>query len=160
MRAFSHALAVDHGFKTGRLITVSVSLDGTSHVSASQQLEYLAETLTRVGRLPEVTRASATQFLPLEATMFMGGPYTVDGQKSKPGVGTDIIPVMSDYFAATSGTILYGRDFTDAEVQSDANVTILNDTFAKLLFVPEHSPKGFPSTLVIHVDRARNGVLR
>jgi putative ABC transport system permease protein len=132
VRAFSHALHVDHGFKTDGLVTVSVSLDGTTRASAAQQLEYIEATLARVRRLPGVRYASATQFLPLDATGFIGGPYAVDGHPSKPGTGTDIIPIMSDYFAATSGDIRYGRDFTDAEVRSDANVTIVNDTFAKL----------------------------
>ncbi len=200
VRAFSHALHVNHGFKADRLVTVSVSLDGTTRVSAAQQLEYFEETLARLRRLPGVRYASATQFLPLDATGFVGGPYAVDGHPSKPGTATDIIPVMSDYFAATSGDILYGREFTDAEVQSGAKVTIVNDTFAKLslgttdvlghmvtdadnhtrkivgvvksvdfmdqwisdifdanppeIFVPEHSPTGFPSTFVVHVEEA------
>jgi putative ABC transport system permease protein len=198
VKALSHALQVDRGFKTEGLVTVSVSLDGTRYTSAAQQLEYFEETLARVRRLPGVRYASATQFLPLDATGFLGGPYAVDGHPSKPGTATDIIPIMSDYFAATSGHIRYGREFTDAEVRSDARVTIVNDTFAKLslgttdvlghmvtdaggrtrkiigvvktvdfmdgwisdvfdvnppeIFVPEHSPAGFPSTLVVHVD--------
>jgi predicted permease len=198
VKALSHALQVDRGFETEGLVTVSVSLDGTRYTSAAQQLEYFEETLARVRRLPGVRYASATQFLPLDATGFLGGPYAVDGHPSKPGTATDIIPIMSDYFAATSGHIRYGREFTDAEVRSDARVTIVNDTFAKLslgttdvlghmvtdaggrtrkiigvvktvdfmdgwisdvfdvnppeIFVPEHSPAGFPSTLVVHVD--------
>jgi predicted permease len=198
VKAFSHALQVDHGFKTEGLVTVSVSLDGTRYTSPARQLEYFEETLARVRRLPGVRYASATQFLPLDATGFVGGPYAVDGHPSKPGTATDIIPIMSDYFAATSGHLRYGREFTDAEVRSDARVTIVNDTFAKLsfgttdvlghmvtdagdrtrkiigvvntvdfmeqwisdifdvnppeIFVPEHSPTGFPSTLVVHVN--------
>ncbi len=198
VRAFSHVLQVDHGFKTDGLITVSVSLDGTTRSSSAQQFEYFEETLSQVRRLSGVRYASATQFLPLDATGFIGGPYAVDGYPSKPGTGTDMLPIMSDYFAATSGKLRYGREFTDAEVRSDAKVTIVNDTFAKLslgttdvlghmvtdadgrtrkiigvvksvdfmeqwisdvfdtdppeIFVPEHSPTGFASTFVVHVD--------
>jgi len=132
MRAFSHALHVDHGFKTDGLITVSVSLDGTTHSPRAQQFEYLGETLDRLRRLPGVRYASVTQFLPLDATGFIGGPYAVDGHPSKPGTATDIIPIMSDYFAATNGNILHGREFTTDDVRQDANVTIVNSAFAKL----------------------------
>jgi predicted permease len=200
VQAFSHALHMDHGFKTDGLVTVSVSLDGTTHASAAQQLAYFEQTLARARRLPAVRHASATQFLPLDATGFIGGPFAVDGHPSKHGVSTDIIPIMSDYFAATNGEIRYGREFNDAEVQSGANVTIVNDTFARLalgttdvvghmvtdagqhtrkiigvvknvdfmeqwisdifdvnppeIFIPEHSPSGFPSTFVVNVDGA------
>lgn len=130
IKAFSHILHVDHGFKTTGLITVSVSLDRTTHVSAAQQLQYFEETLARLRRLPGVRHASATQFLPLDATGFVGGPFAIDGHRSTRG--SDIIPILSDYFAAIGGDIRYGRDFTDAEVRSDAKVTIVNDTFAKL----------------------------
>ena len=131
-RAFSHALHADRGFKTDGLVTVSVSLDGTTHASAAQQFAYFEEALARVRRLPGVRHASATQFLPLDAIGFLGGPYAMDGRRSEPGTGTDVIPVMSDYFAATGGHILYGREFTDAEVRFDAKVALINDTLAKL----------------------------
>jgi len=132
VRAFSHVLHMDHGFKTDGLITAGVSLEGTTHSSRTQQLAYFEEALVRLRRLPGVRYASATQFLPLDATGFLGGPYAVDGHPSKPGTATDFIPIMSDYFAATNGNIIYGRDFTPAEVHQDANVAIVNDAFAKL----------------------------
>jgi putative ABC transport system permease protein len=43
---------------------------------------------------------------------------------------------MADYFATTGGHILYGREFTDAEVRANANVVLVNETFARLWLRP------------------------
>ncbi len=131
-RAFSHVLQVDRGFSAHGLVTVTVSLAGTRRQSPAEQSEYFREMLDRVRRIPFVQFASATQFLPLDAKAFLGGPYAVDGHPSKPGTATDIIPVMADYFAATGGKLISGRDISPAELQSDAAVAVVNDTFARL----------------------------
>ncbi len=73
-RAFFHLMRVDRGFGTPGLVTVSVSLDGTTRGIAGRQLPYFEEALTRIRRLPGVRSASATEFLPLYATGFVGGP--------------------------------------------------------------------------------------
>jgi putative ABC transport system permease protein len=41
-----------------------------------------------------------------------------------------MIPVLSDYFRTMGGRILYGREFTGAEVRSDAKVAVVNERFA------------------------------
>ena len=42
-----------------------------------------------------------------------------------------MVPVLPDYFKTMGGRILYGREFTDAEVRSDAKVAVVNEVFAK-----------------------------
>ena len=41
-----------------------------------------------------------------------------------------IVPVFPDYFRTMGGRILRGREFTEAEVQSDAKVAVVNELFA------------------------------
>lgn len=133
-RAFSHLMLVDRGFKVDGVLTASVSLDGTRHSVPSARLNYFNAVLGRLRRLPGIRYASATDFLPLYSKAFLGGPVSIDGRHSPPGTGTDLLPVMSDYFASTGGQLLHGREFTDAEVQNDANVAMVNDTLAKTFF--------------------------
>jgi putative ABC transport system permease protein len=115
------------------VLTASVSLDGTRYAaSPGARLAYFNAVLYRLRKLPGIRLASATDFLPLYSKAFLGGPFSLDGRKAAPGVGTDLLPVMSEYFATTGGHLLYGREFTDAEVQSDANVAIVNDAFANM----------------------------
>jgi len=84
--------------------------------------------LDRLRRLPGVRAASATEFLPLYASAFVGGPFGLDGHPA--ARNSTMIPVMSDYFRTMDGKILYGREFTDAEIRSGARVAMVNERFA------------------------------
>ncbi len=130
IRVLAYELRMDRGFKADGVVTASVSLDGTIRDRPGQRLEYFEEVVERLGNLPGVRSASATEFLPLLSGKFLGGPYAFDGHSSLPGIGTDVLPIMAGYFATTGGKVLYGREFTDAEVRSDANVILVNQSFA------------------------------
>ena len=132
VRALGRQLRVDRGFNAHGLVTASVALDGTVRGKSGQSLEYFEEVLDRLRRLPGVRAASATEFLPLLSGKFMGGPYAFDGHPCPSGTATDVLPIMAGYFMATGGHVLYGREFTDAEVRSNAKVAIVNETFARL----------------------------
>ena len=128
-RAFVNVMKTDRGFTTQGLVTVSVSLEGTTRGVAGHQLPYFEEALDRVRRLPGVRSASETEFLPLDATGFVGGPFGFDGRAAKQN--STLIAVLSDYFKTMGGRILYGREFTDAEILSDAPLAVVNERFAK-----------------------------
>ena len=164
------------------LVTVSVSLEGTTHEAGERQLAYFEEALARIRRLPGVRSASATEFLPLYATGFVGGPWGLDGRPAKRN--SMRVPVLSDYFRTLGGRILYGREFTDAEVRSGAQVNefgalaealghqltqengpsrkiigivkgmdyMVEDANPTQVFVPADSPGGFFSTFVARVN--------
>jgi putative ABC transport system permease protein len=128
-RAFVNLLKIDRGFDVTELVTVSVSLAGTTRGVKGHQLPYFEETLDRIRRLPGVRSASETEFLPLYAKGFVGGPFGFDGRPAKQN--STMVPVFSDYFKTMGGRILYGREFNDAEVRSDANVVIVNERFVE-----------------------------
>ncbi len=136
VRALSHQLHIDRGFKANGLVTASVALAGTVRDKPSQRLQYFEEMLDRLRHLPGVRTASSTEFLPLLSGKFVGGPYAFDGHPSAHGTSTDVIPIMADYFATTGGHVLYGREFSDAEVRSNANVALVNETLARLWLRP------------------------
>jgi putative ABC transport system permease protein len=127
-RAFVNMTRIDHGFDAGGLVTVAVSLDGTTHRLEHRQLPYFEEALGRIRRLPGVRSASATEFLPLYATKFMGARFGLDGRPARRNSG--VVPVLSDYFRTMGGRILYGREFTGAEVRSGERVAVVNSRFA------------------------------
>jgi ABC-type antimicrobial peptide transport system permease subunit len=127
-RAFVNLMRTDRGFDTNGLVTVSVSLEGTTRGVNEGQLPYFEEALGRIRRLPGVRNASETEFLPLDATAFVGGPFGLDGREAKQNSTT--VPVLGDYFKTMGGRILYGREFSDAEVRSDDKVAFVNERFA------------------------------
>ncbi|HXR76867.1 MAG TPA: ABC transporter permease [Bryobacteraceae bacterium] len=136
IQAVSHELHIDRGFRADGVVTASVALDGTVRDKPGLRLQYFEQVLNRLRRLPEVRNASSTEFLPLLSGKFMGGPYAFDGHPSAQGMAADVIPIMADYFATTGGHVLYGREFTDAEVRSNAKVLLVNETFARLWLRP------------------------
>ena len=82
-RAFLSLLNVNHGFDTRGLVTLRVALDGTTYERGDRRLQYFEEAVTRVRELPGVRDVTATEFLPLLATAFLGAPYTMDGRQAK-----------------------------------------------------------------------------
>lgn len=136
-RAFVNLTRIDRGFDVRGLVTVSVSLEGTTHQDGKRPLAYFEEALARIRRLPGVRSASATEFLPLYATGFVGGPWGLDGRPAKRY--SMRVPVLSGYFRTLGGSILYGREFTDAEVRSGAQVAVVNERFANEFGAPREA---------------------
>jgi predicted permease len=133
-RAFANLMAIDRGYDVKGIVTVSVSLASTTYQLDKRQLPYFEEVLDRIRRLPGVHTASATEFLPLYATGFVGGPFGIDGHPANRN--SIMVPVFSDYFRTMGGQILYGREFNEAEVRSGARVAVVNERFAAAFGTP------------------------
>ena len=134
-RAFVHLMRVDRGYDVKGVVTASVSLEGTTHQLNKRQLPYFEEVLDRIRSLPGVQAASATEFLPLYALAFVGGPFGMDGHPAK--VNSTMVPVLSGYFKTMGAQILCGREFTEAEVRSGARVALVNERFAAGFGTPQ-----------------------
>jgi putative ABC transport system permease protein len=127
--AFAHLMRIDRGYDVKGIATASVSLGNTTHQGREQEQAYFEEVLDRVRQLPGVRSASATEFLPLYATTFIGGRFGMDGHPAKrPSM---MIPVFSDYFQTMRGRVVFGREFNDAEVRSGAKVAVVDERFAR-----------------------------
>lgn len=127
-RAQVQLMSADRGYVVKGVATVNVSLDGTTHQLDNRQLPYFEEVLDRIRKLPGVRSASATEFLPLDASAFVGGPFGIDGRSA--ALNSTMIPVFSGYFQTMGVAMLYGREFTEAEVHSGARVAVVNERFA------------------------------
>jgi putative ABC transport system permease protein len=133
-RAFIHLMKIDRGYDVAGIVTVNISLDGTTHQLNKRQLPYFEEVLDRVRAVPGVLSASATDFLPLYASAFVGGPFGLDGRPA--GGNSTLVPVLAGYFQTMGGRMLYGREFTESEVLSDAKVAVVNERFASNFGAP------------------------
>jgi len=156
-RAFIHLMRADRGYDVKQVVTVGVSLDGTTHQLEKTQLPYFEEVLDRVRRLPGVRSASATEFLPLYASAFIGAPYGLDGRPA--AHNSTMIPVMGDYFQTMGARMLYGRGFTEDEVRSGERVAVVNERFAQTFGKPEDAV-GHQLTVGHAVPRKIIGVVK
>ena len=136
-RAFFHLMRVDRGYDVKGIVTVSVSLDGTIYQTEKRRLPYFEQVLDRVRNVPGVRAASATEFLPLYASAFVGGPFGLDGRPAQ--LNSMMVPVLSGYFQTMGGRILCGREFTEAEVRSGARVAVVNERFAAGFGPPQNA---------------------
>jgi putative ABC transport system permease protein len=133
--AFVDLMGTDRGYDVKGVVTVNVALGGTTYQGDQEQLAYVAQVLDRMRRLPGVRSASATEFLPLYASAFVGGPYGLDGRPARRS--STMVPVGSGYFETMGGRILYGREFTESEVRSGAEVAVVNERFATGFGAPQ-----------------------
>jgi putative ABC transport system permease protein len=128
-RAFVDLMRIDRGFDRSGVVTVNVSLDGTTHETDASRMVYFQEVFDRIRRIPGVRSASSTQFLPLLAKGFLGGRYRLDGRPAS--MSSMAVPVMPDYFRTMGGRILAGREFTAVDLQAMSEVAVVNDVFAR-----------------------------
>jgi putative ABC transport system permease protein len=136
--AFVHLMRIDRGYDVKGIATVSVSLGDTTHQGPGKDLAYFEEVLDRIRHLSGVRSASATEFLPLYATTFIGGGFGMDGHPANhvfanPVTRDDamMVPIFSEYFQTMGGRILFGREFNDAEVRGGAKVALVDERFAR-----------------------------
>jgi uncharacterized membrane protein YgdD (TMEM256/DUF423 family) len=156
-RALIGLMRVDRGFDRSGLVTVNVSLEGTAYQGGGSRLAYFQQALARIRRLPGVQCASATEFLPLYATGFVGGPFQMEGRPAKES--STVIPVLPDYFRTMGGRILWGREFTDAEIQANAKLAVVNERFASE-FGPAASAVGRRIAIGRNAPRTIVGVVK
>jgi predicted permease len=120
---------MDRGFDRQGVVTVSVSMAGTTQDQGERRLQYIQEALRRVRQLPGVRSASTTEFLPLAPdTGYMGGPFSLDGRPAHENAMH--VPVLPGYIQTMGGRMIAGREFTDADLHSDAQVALVSDLFA------------------------------
>jgi hypothetical protein len=136
--AFVHLMSVDRGYDVEGIATVSVSLGDTTRQGPAKDVAYFEQVLDRIRQLPGVRSASATEFLPLYATTFIGGGFGIDGHPANHAFANPVtrddammIPIFSEYFQTMGTRILFGREFSDAEVRSGARLAVVDERFAR-----------------------------
>jgi putative ABC transport system permease protein len=123
-RSFLKLAGSDLGFRTGNVITVSVSLDGTP--AQGHKRNYYHEALERLRAIPGVTAAGGAEYLPLGGKVaFMGGRFRPDNSGEEKLAR--LLSATPGYFHAMGTEILQGREFTAA----DRNAAIVSDDFAR-----------------------------
>lgn len=131
-----HLVGLDRGFDQRGVVTVSLSVTGTAE-QGDAALAYVDEVLRRVKQVPGVVEAGATEFLPLAPDKgFVGGPVTVGGSPADGNEFAMVVAVLPSYFQAVGGRILAGREFMDQEIQSDAQVVVINEALARQFGTP------------------------
>jgi predicted permease len=138
LRSLQKANSIDVGFRTGRLLMMSVDprLQGYSPARTAQFLNQAAE---RVRALPGVRSAAWTDIVPLSIGGTSHG-FDVEGEPKKEGRArtSDVRTVSDTYFETMGVPLSRGRIFSAA---SDAHSILVNEELVRKQF-PNGDPLG------------------
>jgi putative ABC transport system permease protein len=135
-------LQVDPGFRAERVLTMDVGLPA-KYSSSDRVVAAYAELLERVGRLPGVVSAGATQRLPVRGEPY-GESFQIEGQPMRsPG---DLLEmqyrvVTPGYFSVMEIPLRQGRFLSEQDTETSPRVVVISERLARLHF-PNESPIG------------------
>ena len=141
IRSFWRLTHVDTGMRTQSVSTLSITIP-TRIYDAEKDGPYRDAILSRIRALPGVVAAGGSKTLPLQGG---GEAYgvRVEGRPEvkpiKPEGGSII--VTTGYFSALGIPVVQGRDFTQADMDTEAPVLLVNRAFARQIW-PGENPVG------------------
>ena len=133
VRSFLHLQQLDPGFRKQSLLTMTVPLAGSSHVSPEEQNLFFQEVRREVESLPGVMSAAFINHLPLGGDIW-SRRYVVEGQPVPP---PEEIPTASfrvatpGYFETMGIQVVRGRAFGEQDRQDSLPVVIVNQKLAE-----------------------------
>jgi predicted permease len=133
LRSFVNLLRTPLGFNPADVVTAGVPLRLTKYSQAEQRWALLRDVLDRVRALPGVERVSAASPLPLAGDQQTRRVGRADQPDTPPILATQQ-GAIPGYLDVIGTPLLQGRDFTDADIATKRNVTIIDDGLAYRLW--------------------------
>ena len=142
IRSFMRVQRVDPGFNPVNVLTLRLSVAGTSYKGERRGIFY-DELLQKIRRLPGVEAAGATTILPLSGSIGWGG-ITIEDYHAEMGqaqIQADQRSADVGYFEAMKIPLIEGRFFNDQDSKDSQPVVIVDDQMARTYW-PSSSPVG------------------
>jgi predicted permease len=141
LKSFMRMRAVDPGFRTENILTMTVDLPDASYPTVTTIKAFDSSILTKLSNLPGVVAAGAVNFMPLQPVLIRGD-FTLDGGRKLPRDYNVAKPDVSpDYFRVMGIRFLKGRGFIDQDNSSAPGVVIISQSVARTLW-PGQDPIG------------------
>ncbi len=144
VRSFTRLSAVDPGFRTENVLSVSLSLPDSAYTRPQMQ-QFFSELIADIGNIPGVQAAGAVTSLPMSAVgQDFDLPFQIEGrdevtQAERPR--SQYRSVMPGYFRALGIPLQRGRLIDASDWAENVPVMVINDTMARLYF-SERDPIG------------------
>jgi putative ABC transport system permease protein len=133
IRSMAALRAIDPGFDPRGVLSLEVSVHGTSHALPARRTAFFLELVERMRGLPGVQRASAVNHLPIDGDLWTRG-FRIEGHAPlKPGEGPGAYyrVVLPGYFDTLGLRLARGRDFSMQDSQNAPPVVILSESLAR-----------------------------
>jgi predicted permease len=128
--SFLKLMGIDLGYLTDHVVTLNVSLVGTSHEGQAAWRQYYGDALERLRAVPGVESAGATSLLPLMHGLTESARFTLDDRH------VDDVSVREagpDFFRSIGSALVAGREFTGADQRVSEQLVIVNEDFTRAL---------------------------
>ena len=131
MRTLLRIRRVDPGFPTANAVVGSINVSRQGYDSVARD-RFFADLRTRIAQMPGVQAVGFGRTVPVQESG-MRSTVEVPGYtpSSDDPENVDFNPITPGYFRALGVPILRGRDFTEADLASKAQVAIVNEAMAK-----------------------------
>ncbi|MCU1303407.1 MAG: efflux pump, inner rane subunit [Candidatus Sulfotelmatobacter sp.] len=159
IRSFQRLHAVNPGFDSHNVLTMSAMVSRAKFPEPSQQAGFFRQVLQRVRRLPGVESAGVIDDVPLDN----GGshqPVAIEGRPILPmseQPEVDVRLSTPGYMSALRIPILRGRDFSDTDLAGRPTVVLISESMARQ-FWPNEDALGKRLTLTFFPDAVREVV--
>ena len=141
LKSFLRIRAVDPGFHSGHLLTMTVDLPPSTYPTAQSLRGFHERMLAELAQAPGVSVAAAVNFRPLGDSLARGDFQMEHGRRRPRGFLADKPTVSPGYFRAMGIRLIAGREFTDADNASAPGVIIVSRKVARRLW-PNEDPIG------------------
>jgi putative ABC transport system permease protein len=139
----SRVLDVEPGFNPDRVLSALISLPGSRYQDDAARAEFARQALEQARRLPGVTSASLTDYLPY-GLRGSDSVITVAGYELGPGEPPPVpshSDIDADYFNTMSIPLLRGRTFRQSDTADAQPVVIVDECLAERYW-PGQDPIG------------------
>ena len=143
IKSFLRLLNTDTGYKTARVLSVTLPVSKTKYPQPEQQVAYVREIIDRTRTLPGVEATAATTLLPLGLRDIFN-VFDIEGRPPAPPEAKTAArncSITPDYFRVMNIPMRRGRIFTERDTKDALPVIIINEAFASRFF-PSEDPVG------------------
>ena len=141
LQSLYRLLEVNPGFRPDRVLTMEINLRTAQYSKPAAILNFWQQTLDRVRAIPGVEKAALGTAIPLSGSHYRDD-ITVEGMPD-PGLGKyphpDYHTVSRGYLDALGVRLLLGRDFSEADNETAAQVALINATMARRFWPNENA---------------------
>ncbi len=133
LKSFGLLLQVDPGFRPESVLTVQLSLPGSTYPEPERVRQFYADLRGRVASLPQVTSAGLVGILPFSSRETQDS-FTVEGRESEYRQSPSIAglrPISLGYFEAMGIPLIEGRMFSETDQADGPPVTIIPQSMAQ-----------------------------
>jgi putative ABC transport system permease protein len=136
LKSFTALRRIDPGFQPDRLLTFQLNVPPAQLSEVTKRFQTITDELNRVREIPGISAATVSINVPLEGRS-INGDFHIAGRDT---TANEKLPLVDQqvvgpaYFHTMEIPVLRGRDFTEADNESAAKVTLISKALADKYF--------------------------